>query len=790
MIDAVFDGEARVAAREACVRRSGGLPRPPMVLARSRACPHQSRVNRHHPSRGRQCDVARGAGVAVRYGPRSPKSRVPARYARLTVSLEQFSPRTRDWFKAAFTAPTPAQSQAWPAIASGEHVLISAPTGSGKTLAAFLWAIDRLASRPSSGWRGGPGRCGGIGLVYVSPLKALSYDIDRNLRVPLRGIGADLKVAVRTGDTPQRERQAMLREPPDILITTPESLYLMLTGRAQELFAGTESCIVDEIHAVASTKRGAHLALTLERLTAAAGREVQRIGLSATQKPLEEIGRFLVGPTRDVPDRRHRDPQGARPPDHGAGRVDGRARCHARSGPRSARRRLRGDAPVDLAGDLSRAGRARQRASLDDPVRQQPPRGRAARAAAERAGRARDRARPPRLSGARGAARRRGDAEGRRAAVPGGHLIARARDRHGRRRPRDSGRVAQIGGARTAADRPGRPLGRRRQPRPHLPEVPRRPARVCGRRAPDAGRRDRDHRGPAERARRARAADRGDRGRRARGPAGSGRRPPRAGHADALVRGAQPHPARERARHARRPLSELGVLGAASADRVGSREGHDPGSAGCPATRGDQRRHDPRPRSVLGDAARRPARRRARRGDGVRGPSGPDVPARGEHLADRGDRPRPRDRHAGAGPPGRRPVLEGRRHRPSEGARGSDRRLLPLGRRATGRGSREQVRPGRASREQPDRVPARAAAGDARGPVRPGDRGRAIPRRDRGLAPLCIEPLRRAGPRGVGAGAERANPRPARARVRRDLVGRRDHRPSARRRGAAWAGLY
>ncbi len=213
------------------------------------------------------------------------------RYARLRVSLEQFSPRTREWFAGAFDGPTPAQAQAWPAIASGEHVLISAPTGSGKTLAAFLWAIDKLAT----GERDAERR---IGLVYVSPLKALSYDIDRNLRVPLRGIGADLKVAVRTGDTPQRERQAMLREPPDILITTPESLYLMLTGRAQELFAGTESCIVDEIHAVASTKRGAHLALTLERLTEAAGSEVQRIGLSATQNPLEEIGRFLVGPRR------------------------------------------------------------------------------------------------------------------------------------------------------------------------------------------------------------------------------------------------------------------------------------------------------------------------------------------------------------------------------------------------------------------------------------------------------------------------------------------------------------
>jgi ATP-dependent helicase Lhr and Lhr-like helicase len=173
-------------------------------------------------------------------------------------------------------------------------VLLSAPTGSGKTLAAFLWAIDRLAAEREVA--ADEGRR--IGLVYVSPLKALSYDIDRNLRVPLRGIGADLRVAVRTGDTPQRERQAMLREPPDILITTPESLYLMLTSRAQELFDGARWCIVDEIHAVAATKRGAHLALTLERLDAAAGHELQRIGLSATQKPLEEIGRFLVGPSR------------------------------------------------------------------------------------------------------------------------------------------------------------------------------------------------------------------------------------------------------------------------------------------------------------------------------------------------------------------------------------------------------------------------------------------------------------------------------------------------------------
>src|SRR3954449_13608928 len=202
--------------------------------------------------------------------------------------LAAFSPRVADWFRAAFAAPTPAQEQAWPAIATGEHVLLSAPTGSGKTLAAFLWALDRL----------GPEASGRTRLVYVSPLKALSYDIERNLRAPLRGIGSELRVALRTGDTPQAERAAMRRHPPDILITTPESLYLMLTSQVREIFSDVEAVIVDEIHAVAATKRGAHLALTLERLEAQSDRDVQRIGLSATQNPLEEVGRFLVGPHR------------------------------------------------------------------------------------------------------------------------------------------------------------------------------------------------------------------------------------------------------------------------------------------------------------------------------------------------------------------------------------------------------------------------------------------------------------------------------------------------------------
>ncbi len=218
-----------------------------------------------------------------------------------------FKPSVQSWLDGAFDGPTPAQQQAWPAIATGSHVLLSAPTGSGKTLAAFLWALDRLT--PEEG--APPPAHTGTRVLYVSPLKALAYDIERNLRAPIRGIGADhVTVAIRTGDTPQKERAAMVRNPPDILVTTPESLYLILTSQAREMLAGVETVIVDEIHAVAGTKRGSHLAVTLERLEAlvrASSEEIgpgedafQRIGLSATQNPLEEIGRFLAGPGRDV----------------------------------------------------------------------------------------------------------------------------------------------------------------------------------------------------------------------------------------------------------------------------------------------------------------------------------------------------------------------------------------------------------------------------------------------------------------------------------------------------------
>ncbi|MGY2873755.1 ATP-dependent helicase Lhr and Lhr-like helicase [Marmoricola sp. URHA0025 HA25] len=213
---------------------------------------------------------------------------------------EQFSASTRTWFEAAFAAPTPAQVGAWEAIAAGRHALVVAPTGSGKTLAAFLWSIDRLATepRPAEKLR----RCR---VLYVSPLKALAVDVERNLRAPLTGIrhtaerlGAEvpeISVGVRSGDTPAGDRRKLQTSPPDILITTPESLFLMLTSQARESLRGVETVILDEVHAVAGTKRGAHLALSLERLDALLDRPAQRVGLSATVRPVEEVARFLGG---------------------------------------------------------------------------------------------------------------------------------------------------------------------------------------------------------------------------------------------------------------------------------------------------------------------------------------------------------------------------------------------------------------------------------------------------------------------------------------------------------------
>ena len=215
--------------------------------------------------------------------------------------LDRFSPATRDWFSGAFSEPTAAQAGAWDAISSGSHALVVAPTGSGKTLAAFLWSIDQLIAHPDAA----PDPHARTRVLYISPLKALGVDVERNLRSPLVGVTQTAKrlglpaptvtVGVRSGDTTTQDRRMLARTPPDILITTPESLYLMLTSSARETLVNVDTVIVDEVHAVAATKRGAHLAVSLERLDALLGKPAQRIGLSATVRPREEVARFLGG---------------------------------------------------------------------------------------------------------------------------------------------------------------------------------------------------------------------------------------------------------------------------------------------------------------------------------------------------------------------------------------------------------------------------------------------------------------------------------------------------------------
>jgi ATP-dependent Lhr-like helicase len=215
--------------------------------------------------------------------------------------LQLFHPPVRAWFDAVFPAPTRPQRLGWPVIARGDSTLILAPTGTGKTLAAFLWCIDRLMFAPV------PPRHQRCRVLYISPIKALAVDIERNLRSPLAGIAQAARaagvafheptIAIRTGDTPAAERARFTRHPADILITTPESIYLLLTSNAREALRSVETVVLDEIHALVPTKRGSHLALSLERLEALCGRKLQRIGLSATQRPLDEVARFLGGAT-------------------------------------------------------------------------------------------------------------------------------------------------------------------------------------------------------------------------------------------------------------------------------------------------------------------------------------------------------------------------------------------------------------------------------------------------------------------------------------------------------------
>jgi ATP-dependent Lhr-like helicase len=232
--------------------------------------------------------------------PRRPRSEPLTKPAADRDPFADFHPVTAAWFKAVFDAPTAPQRLGWPVIARGESALILAPTGTGKTLTAFLWCLDRLMLHPAP-----RGQQDGTRVVYVSPLKALAVDVERNLRSPLVGIAnmarrmgvpfREPTISVRTGDTPQRERALFRRHPADILITTPESLYLLLTSQSAEALRTVDTVIIDEIHALVPTKRGAHLALSLERLEALVCKPLQRIGLSATQRPLEEVARFLGG---------------------------------------------------------------------------------------------------------------------------------------------------------------------------------------------------------------------------------------------------------------------------------------------------------------------------------------------------------------------------------------------------------------------------------------------------------------------------------------------------------------
>ncbi|MGO4209653.1 DEAD/DEAH box helicase [Terriglobus sp. YAF25] len=271
--------------------------------------------------------------------------------------LELFHPVTAAWFRAVFEAPTPPQVEGWPAIARGESTLILAPTGTGKTLTAFLWCLDKLMLQTPAEKQGQ-----GVKVLYLSPLKALAVDVERNLRSPLAGIANQAQqmemefyepvISVRTGDTSQLERARFRRHPGDILITTPESLYLLLTSEAGEALRSVETVIIDEIHALVPTKRGAHMAMSLERLEALCGRRLQRIGLSATQRPLEEVARFLGGAESRPPVEETQSQPGGEEPDEVAAGIRFRPVTIVNAGARK-RLELRVEVPVE---DMARLG--------------------------------------------------------------------------------------------------------------------------------------------------------------------------------------------------------------------------------------------------------------------------------------------------------------------------------------------------------------------------------------------------------------------------------------------------
>ena len=389
------------------------------------------------------------------------------------TALTLFHSAVAGWFADSFAAPTPAQAEAWPAIKAGRHTLIAAPTGSGKTLAAFLAAIDDLVRQ------GLDGRLtDATYVVYVSPLKALSNDIHRNLEAPLAGIrerlrqsglaDVEIRTWVRTGDTPAAERVRMRRRPPHILVTTPESLYVLLgseSGRA--MLATARSVIVDEIHAVAPNKRGAHLALSLERLGELCGDRLQRIGLSATQNPIDAVAHFLAGAAAD-----------GRP----AAEVATIDAGHQR--PRDLSVEIP-DSPLEtvMSNEVWTQVYARLAKLIEEHrttlvfVNTRRMAERIARELTERLGERAVTA-ASRQHGQGAQALGRAAAQGRRAESPGGDRLARARDRYRRRRSRLSARIAALDRDLFAAGRPIRPRHWRHAQRTPVSALARRSRRV------------------------------------------------------------------------------------------------------------------------------------------------------------------------------------------------------------------------------------------------------------------------------------------------------------------------
>src|SRR6266542_79276 len=423
------------------------------------------------------------------------------------MPLSRFHPVIERWFANRFATPTEPQRRAWPVIRQGGDVLIAAPTGSGKTFAAFLSAIDALVRQGLNGELRDE-----IQVVYVSPLKALSNDVQKNLSEPLAEIRAqmaeqglpdvEVRTLVRTGDTPQSERQAMLNRPPHTLVTTPESLYLILTSeRAREMLRSVRTVIVDEIHAVARDKRGSHLALSLARLDALIGKRPQRIGLSATQRPIEEIAQFLVGTGQPLPTIVD------------AGHI--RTLDLALEIPSSPLEAVMSAEVWEEVNARIAELIAQQRAT---PVR-------AADDASLGAARRRSRHEPPRQPVTREAARGGGAAQARRAAGARRHRIARAGHRHRQRRSRDPSGLDPLDRHAAAARGPrGAPAGGDSQG-PPVPAIARRADRMRrdAARNPRGKARQADHSQQA--ARHPRPTDRGRRGRRRMGR----ERPVRAG---------------------------------------------------------------------------------------------------------------------------------------------------------------------------------------------------------------------------------------------------------------------